>query len=180
MTTATTTPDLAAVRAAVADVPDPELPPVTLGMLGIVHDVRVDDGQVAVELLPTFAGCPATEMMERDVVAAVSALPGVTAVAVRFRFDPPWSATMISGEGRERLRGFGIAPPGGAVAGAAPEGRPTLPLALGDTPHGTVTAACPWCGSTDTVRESAFGPTPCRDIRFCRACVQPFERFKDL
>ncbi|MBW3659092.1 MAG: phenylacetate-CoA oxygenase subunit PaaJ [Actinobacteria bacterium] len=176
-----TVPDLAAVEAAVAGVPDPELPPVTLGMLGMVHDVRVDDdGRVAVELLPTFSGCPATEMMERDVVSAVSEVEGVAAVAVRFRFDPPWTATRITPEGHARLREFGIAPPGGAVPGVAPAGRRTLPLALaGSSPESTV-RHCPYCGSDRTERESAFGPTPCRDIRFCHACQQPFEAFKDL
>lgn len=173
--------DLTAVRAAVAGVPDPELPPVTLGMLGMVHDVRADDdGRVAVELLPTFSGCPATEMMERDVVAAVSQVPGVVSVSVRFRFDPPWSPTMISAAGREALRDFGIAPPGGAVPSVAPEGRRTLPLALGAPSPEAAAKPCPYCDSHDTVRESAFGPTPCRDIRFCNACQQPFEGFKHL
>lgn len=181
MSTTTTAPDLAAVRAAVAGVPDPELPPVTLGMLGMVHDVRVhDDGRVEIELLPTFSGCPATEMMERDVRTAVGALPGVADVTVRFRFDPPWRATMITEEGHERLREFGIAPPGGAVPSVTPAGRPTLPLAFSMTEPEVAVRACPYCGSEDTVRESSFGPTPCRDIRFCNGCQQPFEAFKDL
>lgn len=174
-------PSPAEVRAAVAGVPDPELPPVTVGMLGMIHDVRVDgDGRVTVELLPTFSGCPATEMIERDVVTAVAAVEGVAGVTVRFRFDPPWTASRITPEGHERLREFGIAPPGGAVASVAPAGRRTLPLAL-DAPAGAPTVRhCPYCGSDRTERESAFGPTPCRDIRFCHACQQPFEAFKDL
>jgi ring-1,2-phenylacetyl-CoA epoxidase subunit PaaD len=177
----TTVPSLAEVRAAVEGVPDPELPPVTLGMLGMVHDVRVDDdGRVDVELLPTFSGCPATEMMERDVVTALSGVEGVTDLRVRFRFDPPWRASMISDEGHERLREFGIAPPGGAVDGVAPEGRRTLPLAFGPGDAPVPVAPCPYCGSERTERESAFGPTPCRDVRFCHACQQPFEAFKDL
>jgi ring-1,2-phenylacetyl-CoA epoxidase subunit PaaD len=173
-------PDAAAVRAAVAGVADPELPPVTLGMLGVVHDVDVDDtGRVEVELLPTFSGCPATEMMDRDVVAAVSRIDGVREVEVRFRFSPPWSATMISDEGHQRLREFGIAPPGGEVPSVRPEGRRALPLLLDDPPDPPA-RPCPYCASTDTVRESAFGPTPCRDLRFCQRCQQPFEAFKDL
>lgn len=178
----TTVPDLAEVRAAVEAVPDPELPPVTMGMLGMVHDVRVhDDGRVEVELLPTFSGCPATEMMERDVVSAVSPLDGVTEVSVRFRFDPPWSATMINEEGHARLKEFGIAPPGGKVDSVAPDGRRTLPLALSpDAGPASAPKPCPYCDSTDTTRESAFGPTPCRDIRYCNSCQQPFEAFKDL
>lgn len=177
--TATTTVDPAAVRRAVEDVPDPELPPVTIGMLGMVHDLEVEGDTVRIELLPTFSGCPATEMIERDVVTAVQALDGVGRVTVTFRYDPPWTPDRIDAEGRERLREFGIAPPGGPIAGAVePRGRPTLPLALA-TPAPDP-RPCPHCGSQDTVRESAFGPTPCRDVRFCNGCQQPFEAFKPL
>ncbi len=167
-----------AVRRAVADVPDPELPPVTVGMLGMVHAVAVsDEGVVDVELLPTFSGCPATEMIERDVVAAVRAVEGVREVRVRFRFEPPWTPDRIDATGRERLREFGIAPPGGPTGAPPPDGRPTLPLALGPSSDAR---PCPFCGSTETSRDSAFGPTPCRDLRFCAVCQQPFEAFKTL
>lgn len=177
MATAVTV-DPAAVRRAVDDVPDPELPPVTVGMLGMVHDLKVgDDGRVEVELLPTFAGCPATEMIERDVVAAVADVPGVTSVQVRFRFAPAWTPERISAEGREALRRFGIAPPGGPTGAPRPDGRATLPLAVGPASD---PRPCPHCGSDDTTRDSSFGPTPCRDVRFCNACRQPFEAFKSL
>lgn len=165
-------PDLAAVRRTVEAVADPELPPVTIGMLGMVHDVTAEGDHVRVELLPTYSGCPATEMIERDVAAAVSRVPGAGRVTVRFRFDPPWSPDRIDAVGRERLREFGITPPGGVVTGAVqPDGRPTLPVAQVPRP-------CPYCGSTDTVLDSAYGPTPCRDVRFCDACQQPFEAFR--
>lgn len=163
------------VQAAVAAVPDPELPPVTLGMLGMVHAVTVEGGAVRVELLPTFAGCPATDIMERDVTDAVTALDGVEQVTVRFRYDPPWTAARIDDEGRQRLREFGIAPPGGATGAPAVDGRASLPLLVDASAEAR---PCPYCGSTDTVRESSFGPTPCRDVRFCSGCQQPFEAFK--
>jgi ring-1,2-phenylacetyl-CoA epoxidase subunit PaaD len=182
-------PDVAEVRRAVMAVADPELPPVTIGMLGMVHDLAVaPGGRVEVVLLPTYTGCPATEMIERDVVSALDAVPGVTDVRVRFTFDPPWSADRIDEEGRRRLRGFGITPPGGPITGAPqPDGRPTLPLArpsrgsAGEAPGEASDRAprpCPYCGSTDTVLDSPFGPTPCRDVRSCRSCRQPFEAFK--
>lgn len=163
------------VHDAVAGVADPELPPVTLGMLGMVHDVRVDDaGVVEVELLPTFSGCPATEMIGRDVEAAVRAVDGVRAVTVRFRFSPPWTPDRITAEGHDRLRDFGIAPPGGPTGAPSPDGRVSLPIAaLSADPR-----PCPYCGSRDTVQDAGFGPTPCRDVRFCEACQQPFEAFK--
>jgi ring-1,2-phenylacetyl-CoA epoxidase subunit PaaD len=174
---ATTDADPAAVRRAVEDVPDPELPPVTLGMLGMLHDLRVEGDRVEVELLPTFTGCPATEMMERDVVEAVEALAGVAEVRVRFRYAPAWTAERITEEGRAALKEFGIAPPGGDLPGVpSAEGRMALPLALGKPS----VRPCPYCGSGDTTQDSAFGPTPCRDLRWCNGCSQPFEAFKDL
>lgn len=171
------TPDVRAIREAVADVPDPELPPVTVGMLGMIHDVQVaDGGRVQVELLPTYSGCPAIAMIERDVVAAVEVLPGVTHVDVRFRFDPPWSPDRIDAMGRERLREFGVAPPGGPLSDAVdPGARRTLPIA---PPSSEGPRPCPYCGSSATTRDSLYGPTPCRDLRFCTACQQPFEAFR--
>lgn len=168
------------VRAAVERVPDPELPPVTLGMLGMIHAVTVDGGRVEVELLPTFSGCPATEMMARDVEDAVRLVPGVEEVAVRFRYEPAWTADRITDEGHARLRDFGIAPPTGtaAVSGVTAHGRRRLPVMGAPAPPDP--RPCPYCGSDDTVQESAFGPTPCRDIRFCSTCQQPFEAFKNL
>lgn len=173
----TTTTLRSVVRDAVTAVPDPELPVVTIGMLGMVHHLVVDAGHVQVELLPTFAGCPAIELIERDVVAAVTAVPGVEDVTVRFRFDPPWTPDRIDQLGRERLRQFGIAPPGRPGGSAVPDGRPTLPLLVGQAPDPRP-CPCPYCGSSDTVRDSSFGPTPCRDVRYCEGCRQPFEAFK--
>jgi ring-1,2-phenylacetyl-CoA epoxidase subunit PaaD len=174
-------PDLAAVRQAVAAVPDPELPPVTIGMLGMVHDLAVTTaGHVEVVLLPTYSGCPATELIARDVTAALGTVPGVADVHVRFTFDPPWHAERIDEEGRRRLREFGISPPGGPLPPIpVPEGRPTLPvLTRPGSGDDAAPRPCPYCGSSDTTLDSAFGPTPCRDVRRCHACRQPFEAFK--
>ncbi len=170
--------DAAAVRRAVDAVPDPELPPVTIGMLGMVHHLDVSDaGEVVVELLPTWSGCPATELIARDVRDAVHAVAGVREVDVRFRFDPPWSAARIDADGRERLRAFGIAPPlGPEEAGPAPDDGRSLPLLGGGVD--TTPRPCPYCGSRDTVRDSMYGPTPCRDLRSCHGCGQPFEAFR--
>jgi ring-1,2-phenylacetyl-CoA epoxidase subunit PaaD len=176
-------PDAGAVRRAIEAVPDPELPPVTVGNLGMLRDLRVDPGgAVHVELLPTFSGCPATEVIAEDVGAAARSVEGVTQVSVRFRFDPPWSPERIDEEGRERLRRFGITPPGGAVRPPALQGvtgRTQLPLAGGGSRRAEQ-RACPYCGSEDTETDSPFGPTPCRSIHYCRSCREPFEAFKDL
>lgn len=159
-----------AVREAVGAVLDPELPAVTLAMLGMVHAVRVDGHDVTVELLPTFSGCPATDMIAEDVRAAVEAVDGVGQVAVRFRYDPPWTPDRITAEGREALGSFGIAPPVGRSE------LPVLPTAA--APADAAPRPCPYCQSTNTERDGLFGPTPCRDVRYCRDCQQPFEAFK--
>lgn len=182
--------DLDAVRAAAASVPDPELPPVTLGMLGMVHDVRLEEGRVVVELLPTFSGCPATEMMGRDVRAAiVDRVDGVDdpdAILVRWLFEPQWTTERISEDGHDRLKEFGIAPPtgGGVVTGGPPrDGRRTLPVSVArDDPDADPAAAvtCPYCDSAAVEEDSPFGPTPCRASWYCNDCDQPFERFKPL
>lgn len=163
-----------------AGVVDPELPAVTLGQLGMIHDVRIEGGQVTVELLPTFAGCPAQELMQADVSAAVGAVSGVEAVTVRFRFDPPWTSARITPEGRQALAGFGIAPPPGAdglglARDAEADGPALLPVV-----STAARVACPYCGSAATRRDSWFGPTPCRALWYCSACRQPFEAFKPL
>ncbi len=199
MTTFAPAIDVDAVRAAAASVPDPELPPVSLGQLGMVHDVRIEDGgRIVVELLPTFSGCPATEMMGRDVKDAIhEAVDGVEDILVRWLFDPVWTTERITAEGRERLKEFGIAPPtgGGVVTGGPDLGqRRSLPLSFGGASR-TVEAhddardpdgdpadavACPYCDGTAVEEDSPFGPTPCRASWYCNSCDQPFERFKPL
>lgn len=199
--TAATTVDIAAVRAVAMSVPDPELPPVTLGQLGMVHDVRVeDDGRLVVELLPTFSGCPATEMMGRDVkqaiVERVEGIDHAEGILVRWLFEPVWTTDRISPEGHERLKEFGIAPPtGGDVVTGGPDlgARRSLPLSFGGTSTTVGTddtsdpdadpapaVACPYCDGTQVEEDSPFGPTPCRASWYCRTCDQPFERFKPL
>lgn len=180
----TTRPDEAAVRAAVEGVPDPELPPVSLGQLGMVERVEVHaDGRVEVDLLPTFSGCPATEMMSRDVRSALAEVGGVGDVKIRWLRNPMWTTDRITAEGHEQLRSFGIAPPtgGGPVSEIAREGRTALPVAgFGGSQDSRDDVACPFCGSTAVRELSPFGPTPCRANWECDGCDQPFEVFKDL
>lgn len=149
------------VRAAVASVPDPEMPPVTLGDLGMIVDVRLRDGGVDVDLVPTYSGCPATYVIREEVVKAVGAVTGVGDVAVSFVNTVTWVPERISEDGRRKLREFGIAPPG--------SGQTLLQI-------GGVT--CPLCGSRSTVADSPFGPTPCRASHYCKACRNPFEVIK--
>ena len=152
---------------ALAEIPDPEIPVISLVDLGVVKDVAVRDGRVRIEFTPTFMGCPALEAMRSAMESTVAALGAEADVQVVL--DDSWSTDRISAEGREKLRAAGFAPP--VARGAAP---PTL-LQLQRAP-----LACPYCGSTDTRLENLFGPTPCRSLRYCASCRQPFEQFKTI
>jgi ring-1,2-phenylacetyl-CoA epoxidase subunit PaaD len=155
---------------ALAEVHDPEIPPCSIVDLGIVERVSVGDEAVEIGLLPTFAGCPALDVIRQDVTEAVRTVAGERTVIVRFVYSPPWTSDRISPAGRESLREYGVTPPGDGPATAF------IPLAsLQRTEPGAV---CPFCGSEDTVLESSFGPTLCRATHFCRACRNPFEAFK--
>lgn len=141
------------VRAAVAAVDDPEYPGVSIADLGLVETVELDGAAARIDLVPTFVGCPALELIGADVRAAVEALPGVESVDVRFVFEPLWSTARITERGRRLLaERFTVAVP---------------------TPPTAVT--CPRCGSTDVVEASPFGPSPCRAIHRCEACREPVE-----
>jgi ring-1,2-phenylacetyl-CoA epoxidase subunit PaaD len=161
-----------AVYQALSRVRDPEIPPLSITDLGMVERVEVGDDAVEVALLPTFAGCPALDVIHETASAAVRQAAGGREVRVRFVRSPAWTSDRITPEGREALRAHGLTPPG--------EGgyRPAfVPLASLGGSRGAG-ATCPFCGSTETVLESAFGPTLCRSTHFCRACRNPFEAFK--
>ncbi|HVL89838.1 MAG TPA: 1,2-phenylacetyl-CoA epoxidase subunit PaaD [Actinomycetota bacterium] len=152
----------ARVRAALEEVYDPEIPVVRITDLGIVEDVRASDAAIEVDLLPTFTGCPALDAIREDVERAVAPLAEGREVRVTFRRDLAWTSDRISERAREAMKEYGLAPPGE---------RRGLTLVQ-------IRVACPYCGSLDTAHDSTFGPTLCRDIRYCNACRNPFEGFK--
>ncbi|MBK7219327.1 MAG: phenylacetate-CoA oxygenase subunit PaaJ [Candidatus Promineofilum sp.] len=155
----------AEVWQALERVMDPEIPVVSVVEMGIVRNVVVDERGVAVTMTPTFAGCPALDVMRRDIEAAVRGLGA--ACVVQTVLSPPWTTEWISETGREKLRRFGLAPPPRLSGGPA-----------------DVTffepAPCPRCGSTRTQLRNAFGPTLCRMIWYCDDCRDAFEQFKAL
>ena len=152
---------------ALAEIPDPEIPVISLVDLGVVRDVEVDGARVRVEFTPTFLGCPALEVMRDQMAAKVRELGAEPEVAVIS--DDSWSTDRITPAGREKLRAAGLAPPAPRQAGG--------PQLVQLRKNGF---RCPYCGSTDTALDNLFGPTPCRSLRYCRGCRQPFEQFKTI
>lgn len=168
MSAATTVALEAAVWDALATVPDPEIPAVSVVDMGMVGSVEVDGGRARVVVLPTFTGCPAIDVIVADVTKAVESVGGITDALVETSFVPPWTTDRISAEGRTKLKDFGLAPPTGTG--------PVLVTSIG-LPK---SATCPFCGSRNTVNENPFGPTPCRALYYCNDCRNPFEQFKEV
>ncbi|MGW3307806.1 1,2-phenylacetyl-CoA epoxidase subunit PaaD [Streptomyces sp. NPDC001073] len=153
-----------------AQVPDPEMPMLTLADLGVLRGVEIDaEGSVVASLTPTYSGCPAMAEMRAEVAARLRAA-GFAKVEIRTVLDPPWSTDWITPEGRRSLAEHGIAPPA-----AAPRG--PIELTLSPTRR---TVACPRCGSADTEETSRFAATSCKALWRCRACREPFEYVKEI
>lgn len=147
---------------AAARVPDPEVPCVTVADLGILRDVRLEDGVAVADVTPTYSGCPATLAIELAIEAAMRDA-GYDARINRV-LSPAWTTDWITEEGREKLRAYGIAPPEGSAS----------KLAL----FGATEVTCPRCGSRQTERISEFGSTACKAQYRCRSCAEPFDYFK--
>jgi ring-1,2-phenylacetyl-CoA epoxidase subunit PaaD len=158
--------------AVLLQVPDPEVPAISVCDLGIVREVIAEDGGVAVVLTPTYSGCPATEVIEQNVRGALQAA-GFSPVTITTRRAPAWTTDWISEDGRRKLREYGIAPPGPVDAGAG------VPIRLVGR-RAAPAIACPRCNSLQTERLSAFGSTACKSLYRCVSCREPFEHFKPI
>lgn len=145
------------------EVTDPEMTSVSLIEMGMIEDVQVQSGNVAVKLLPTYVGCPALNMIENDIIASVSTISEIHEVKVILIKNPIWTSDRITAEGREKLKELGIAPP---------------PLESKQT--GTWEVECPYCNSPRVVIDNIFGPTACRSIFYCNKCKNPFEAIKPV
>jgi ring-1,2-phenylacetyl-CoA epoxidase subunit PaaD len=156
-----------AVWEALAEIPDPEIPVISLVDLGVVKAVAVDGSRVRVEFTPTFMGCPALETMRAQMEERIRGLGAEAQVDVVM--DDSWSTDRITPAGREKLRVAGFAPPVPRAAGT-----PTLVQLRSKA------FRCPYCGSAETRLDNIFGPTPCRSLRYCESCRQPFEQFKTI
>ncbi len=150
---------------ALQNVKDPEIPAISVVDLGIVTHVSVVDNVIRVSITPTFVGCPAIDVMKRDVEHVLNTL-GAYEVHVDVNYDIPWSSNRVTERGRAALLKHGLAPP-----------QPyTVEFEL-DVLNDT---ACPFCGSKNTTLKSPFGPTLCRSLHYCNNCLQAFEGFKPL
>jgi ring-1,2-phenylacetyl-CoA epoxidase subunit PaaD len=152
---------------ALAQIPDPEIPVISLVDLGVIRDVDVENGSVHVRFTPTFLGCPALEAMRDTMAESIRELGAEPEIEVVT--DDSWSTDRITPAGRDKLRTAGFAPPAPREASA-----PTLVQLQSNV------FRCPYCGSTETRLENIFGPTPCRSVRYCTSCRQPFEQFKTI
>lgn len=156
-------PEAAEIWRWLDEVPDPEIPVLSVNDLGIVRAVDVDAGGVVVTVTPTYSGCPATAVIALSIEEALRRR-GVAGVRVRQQISPAWTTEWISPAGREKIRAYGIAPPAGAAcAGAAIRNAPT---------------ECPRCGSAHVEEVSRFGSTPCKAAWRCADCLEPFDYFK--
>ncbi len=165
MTDTRARPSEAQIWAWLDEVPDPEIPVISLVDLGIIRDVAWADEALEVTVTPTYSGCPATTVINLDIVAALSA-KGVENVRLKKQLSPAWTTAWISQKGRDSLRAYGIAPP---VEGTA---------ACGIGALATPEVACPRCGAASTRRVSQFGSTPCKASWVCDDCREPFDYFK--
>lgn len=139
------------------EVPDPEIPVISVVDLGIVRDVAWNGDELVVTVTPTYSGCPATEVIARDIREALIG-HGIANVKLETKLSPAWTTDWISAKGRANLREYGIAPPAELIQ--------------------IENIVCPRCGSTSTEVVSRFGSTPCKAIYKCRACLEPFDAFK--
>ena len=158
------------VRDALQDVMDPEIPNLSIVDLGVVRNVEVREDSIEVELMPTFVGCPALDVMKDGVRERVHLLAPDRAVEVKVTLDEPWTSDRISERGRKALKTSGFAPP--PLTREMPARANLIQL--------MPVAECPYCNSRNTVMDNAFGPTLCRAIYYCRNCRQPFEQFKQV
>lgn len=169
---ARTLPALEEVWRWLGEVPDPEIPVISLTDLGIIRDVVWDGDTLVVAVTPTYSGCPATTVINLDIESALKAR-GIDKLRLERRLSPAWTSDWISAEGRDKLRAYGIAPP---IDGTAADGR--LMARANRLAGSNLAVACPRCGSTRTEKVSQFGSTPCKASYRCRDCLEPFDYFK--
>jgi ring-1,2-phenylacetyl-CoA epoxidase subunit PaaD len=152
------------------EVKDPEIPMIDVVELGIVRDVALEGDEIRVDVTPTYSGCPAMQVIERDIVNTLAA-HGFEKARVNTIYSPAWTTDWLSDETKKKFRDYGIAPPRPVADSGGIE-------ALVSLRRARPTIECPFCGSSNTTERSEFGSTACKSIHFCNSCHQPFDHFK--
>ena len=165
-------PAIAQIWDWLAEVPDPEIPVISLTDLGIIRAVDWQDDTLVVTVTPTYSGCPATAVINLDIENHLRS-KGVDQIRLERRLSPAWTTDWISEAGREKLRAYGIAPP---IDGTRADGQ--VIARIGALTGSNLVVACPRCQSNDTRRVSQFGSTPCKASWVCNSCLEPFDYFK--
>lgn len=158
-----------------SEVPDPEIPVVSIVELGMLRRLAYDADTLVITITPTYSGCPATAIIKQLILAKLhnkGVLESVAKVRVDISLSPAWTTDWMTAAARTKLKNFGIAPP---IDGTAARGLPAKLAALTGT---RAAIACPRCGSENTEKISEFGSTPCKAAYRCRACLEPFDYFK--
>lgn len=149
-----------------SEIPDPEIPVITIVELGVIRDIEItDSNSISLKITPTYSGCPAMKQIEDDVRKKLSE-NGFTNITINTIFSPPWTTDWITTEAKEKLRQYGIAPPEHST-----EDKSWL---TGKTKN----IACPRCKSLNTKLISQFGSTACKALYQCQDCLEPFDYFK--
>ena len=159
------------IRDLLREVKDPEIPVIDIVELGIVRNVELEGGVVRVDITPTYSGCPAMQVIERDIISILRA-NGYEKVNVNTVYSPAWTTDWLSNETKQKFRDYGIAPPTGASTSAGGIAE------LVSLRRAKATIECPYCRSSNTIEKSEFGSTACKSIHFCNSCHQPFDHFK--
>ncbi|MEQ5871618.1 phenylacetate-CoA oxygenase subunit PaaJ [Sagittula sp. NFXS13] len=169
----TTLPSVDQVWDWLAEVPDPEIPVISVTDLGIVREVFFEGDTLVVAITPTYSGCPAMAVIDIDIQSHLAA-KGLRAVRLDRRLSPSWTTDWITEEAREKLRDYGIAPPIDGTAGT--DVMAARAARMSGTPN--LVVSCPRCGSAATEKVSQFGSTPCKAAYRCTDCLEPFDYFK--
>ncbi len=144
-------------------IPDPEIPVINIADLGILRSVEINEGKVTVIITPTYSGCPAMRVIEKE-IKDILRENGIENAEVKTTYSPVWTTDWLSEDAKERLRKYGIAPPG--------------KLNVKNSISGDRKVECPRCGSTDVEMVSLFGSTACKALYKCKKCMEPFDLFK--
>jgi len=149
-----------------AEIPDPEIPVITIAELGVLRELEITPNKIIVTITPTYTGCPAMKMFEDDIISALKQ-NGIENVEIKMVYSPAWTTDWMTHEAKDKLRAYGIAPP---VDGSADKG---VLFA-----NGPKIVACPRCKSKNTILKSQFGSTACKALYSCKDCLEPFDYFK--